>query len=323
MFRSLSLALAAALFFAATSPSQNPPKKSALDKATLEAYVRHLFVLDSRITLQVSDPKPSTDLPGFQEVAVRASLGPNSQEFKFLVSKDGQKILQGNIYDIANNPFKRDLDKLKTDLAPNIGTPGAPVVLVEFSDFQCPYCKEEATMLRQNLLSAYPKQVRLYFKTFPLDMHPWAKPAAVASLCVNRQKSDLFWEYHDWVFAHQGEITPENLKDKVLEWAKGQKALDALQLTSCMDSSATIGEVEKNIAEGRALEINGTPTLFINGRRIPQTIDWTNLRTIIDYEIEYQKTAKNAGEDCGCTLELKLPGVPQQQTLPMTPPKKN
>ncbi|MBZ5623136.1 MAG: DsbA family protein [Acidobacteriia bacterium] len=323
MSRSLSVSVAVALLFAATGPSQNAQKKSALDKATLEAYVRHLFVLDSRITVQVADPKPSNDLPGYQEVAVHAALGPQSQDFKFLISKDGQKILQANVYDVNNNPFKNDLDRLKTGLDPNIGTPGAPVVLVEFSDFQCPYCKEEATMLRQNLLSAYPNQVRLYFKTYPLDMHPWAKPAALASHCVYRQKSDAFWEYHDWVFSHQTEITPENLKDKVMEWAKGQKDLDGLQLSACMDSKATQAEVDKTIAEGHALEVSGTPTLFVNGRRIGQTIDWPNLRSIIDNEIEYQKTAKNAGEDCGCTLELNVPGMPQQKTLPMAPPKKN
>ncbi|HTS24825.1 MAG TPA: thioredoxin domain-containing protein [Bryobacteraceae bacterium] len=323
MSRSLCFAVAATLLFAASSLPQNA-KKSALDKPTLEAYIRHLYVLDSRISVQIADPKPSADLPGFQEVSVRASLGPQSQEFKFLVSKDGQKILQANVYDVNNNPFKNDLDRLKTDLAPNIGTPGAPVVLVEFSDFQCPYCAQEATMLRQNLLASYPKQVRLYFKTFPLDQHPWAKPAAIAGHCINRQKADLFWEYHDWIFAQQNQITLENLKDKIMEWAKGKSDLDALQLTSCMDSQATVGDVEKATAEGHALEINSTPTLFVNGRRIAQTIDWTNLRTVIDNEIEYQKTAKNAGEDCGCSLELNIPGAPQQKTLPMAaPPKKN
>lgn len=323
MSRSLSFSVTVALLFVATGLTQTTPKKSALDKATLEAYVRHLFALDSRITVQVTDAKPSTELAGYQEVKVRAALGAQSQDFKFLVSKDGQKVLQANVYDINNNPFKSDLDKLKTGLDPNIGTPGAPVVLVEFSDFQCPYCKEEATMLRQNLLSAYPKQVRLYFKTFPLDMHPWARPAAMASQCVYRQKADAFWEYHDWIFAHQAEITPENLKEKVMEWAKGQKDLDALQLSSCIESKATAAEVDKVLAEGHALEVGGTPTLFVNGRRIGQTIGWPDLRNIIDNEIEYQKTAKNAGEDCGCTVELSVPGAPQQKTLPMIPPKKN
>jgi len=326
MSRSLSLTLAAALLIAASAPSQNPPKKSALDKATLEAYVRHLFVLDpASITVHVSDPKPSTELPGYQDVTVRASVGAQSQDFKLLVSRDGQKILQANVYDVNNNPFKSDLDKLKTDLEPNFGTPGAPVVLVEFSDFQCPFCKDEANMLRQNLLTAYPKQVRLYFKTFPLEsLHPWARAAAIASRCVYRQQAGAFWDYHDWIFSHQAEITPDNLKDKIMEWAKGQKDLDALQLNQCIDTKATDAEVQKDLDEGHALVITGTPTLFVNGRRIGQAIDWPNLRAIVDYEIEYQKTAKNAGEDCGCELKLNLPGAPQQQkTLPLAPPKKN
>ena len=173
-------------------------------------------------------------------------------------------------------------------------------------------------MLRQNLLTAYPTQVRLYFKDFPIEsIHPWAKPAAIAGRCVFRQNPSSFWSYHDWIFAHQADITAANLKDKVMEWAKGQKDIDALQLGQCMDTKATEAEVDKNIAEGRALDVNATPTLFVNGRRIAQAIDWPNLRGIIDYEIEYQKTAKNAGEDCGCELKLDAPGLPQK-----TPPFK-
>jgi protein-disulfide isomerase len=272
-------------------------------------------VLKSEIKVQVADPKPS-QVEGFVEVVVRASLGDASQDFPFLVSKDGSKILQAIVYDVNSNPFKPDLDKLKTEFQPSLGTPGAPVVLVAFSDFECPVCKGEAIMLRQNLLTAYPTQVRLYAKDFPLDsIHQWARPAAIAGRCVFRQNSNSFWSYYDWIFAHQADITPANLKDKVMEWAKGEKDVDVLQLGRCMDTKATEAEVDKNAAEGRALQVNATPTLFVNGRRIPQAIDWTNLRSIIDYEIEYQKTAKNAGEDCGCELKLDAPGTPQK-TLP-------
>lgn len=291
--------------------SAQDQKKSALDKATLEAYVRHLFVMKSDVTVQVSDPKPS-QVPGFVEVVVHASKGDASGDFPFLISKDGSKILQATVYNVNSNPFKPDLDKLKTEFQPSFGTPGAPVVLVEFTDFECPYCKEEATMLRQNLLTAYPKQVRLYFKDFPIEaIHPWAKSAAIAGRCVFRQDPSSFWSYHDWMFAHQADITPVNLKDKVMEWAKGEKDIDVLQLGRCMDTKATEAEVDKNIAEAHALNVNATPTLFVNGRRIPQAIDWTNLRSIIDYEIEYQKTAKNAGEAC-CEVKLDTPGLPQK-----------
>src|SRR6476661_7908411 len=171
MSRTSCLSLAAAVLFAMAAPGQTDKKKTALDKPTLEAYVRHLYVMDSRINMQISDPKPSTQLPGF---------------------------LEGTVYDAASNPFKNDLDKLKTESEPSLGTPGAPVVIVEFSDFQCPYCKEEAKMLRQNLLTAYPTQVRLYFKTFPLEsLHPWAKPAAIASRCIYQQQPGAFWTFHD------------------------------------------------------------------------------------------------------------------------------
>lgn len=312
MSKKLSLCCAA-LLMAAGAFSQSTPvpaKKSALDKAVLEAYVRHLYVLDSRISVKVSDPTPS-EVPGFVDETVHASMGPQSQDFKFLISKDGSKILQGSVFDVNNNPFKRELGMLKTDRAPGIGTKGAPVQIVEFSDFQCPYCKAEAQEIRKNLLTAYPTQVRLYFKTFPLEsLHPWAKAAAIASRCVYKQNPDAFWTYHDWIFENQAEITPENLKEKIMGWAKTAEGIDAVQLGQCMDTKATEAQVNADQEEGMKLEINSTPTLFINGRRIAQTVDWPTLKNIIDYEIEYQKTAHDAGDDCGCTLELKVPGMP-------------
>jgi len=331
MYRILSvLTLSAAVWLGAnaiaqTSGGNKPaatPKKSALDKSVLEAWARHLLVMDSSISVSISDPKPAP-LPGFVEETVHASKGDRSQDFVFYVSSDGSKILQGTVWDTNQNPFKNELDKLKTAFQPNIGTPGAPVVLVEFSDFQCPYCKQEAVMLRQNLVQAYPTQVRLYYKEFPLvELHPWAKPAAIAGHCVFEQAAAAFWDYHDWIYEHQTEISPDNFRDKVLEWAKTAKDIDAAKLAACMDTKATEDVIDKNMAEGRALEVNGTPTLFVNGRRIPNVIDWPTLKSIIDYEIGYQKTAKNAGEDCGCDLTLQLPGAPAMTPVPPLVKKK-
>ena len=297
------LALAAALCAAGQTA---PPKKSALDKATLEAYVRHLYVWGPQINVRVHDPVPST-LPGFFEVVVSASAGNASQDEMFYVSKDGQKIVRGMMFDIARNPFDNDLKKIKTELQPSFGTPGATVVIVMFSDFQCSFCKEEAQTIRQNLAKTYPKQVRVYFKDFPLDqIHPWARTASIAGRCVFRQEPATFWDYHDWVFEHQGEINPENFKTKIQDFAK-EKNLDAVALTRCIDTRATEPEVNRNVAEGKALQINSTPTLFINGRRLVGKYAWEQLKAVIDYEIEYQKTAKNAGEDCGCEIKLPTP----------------
>jgi len=313
-----AVTLAAALLLASSAVAQTPAasrtpvpsRKSALDKAVLETWARHLLVMDSKIAVTISDPKPSP-MPGLFEVTLHASLGDNFKDFVFYVSSDGSRILQGTVWDVGLNPFKKDLDRLHTSFQPSMGTPGATVVLVEFSDFECPFCKEEAKMLRDNLLAAYPKQVRLYYKEFPLvSIHPWAKPAAIAGRCVFEQAAGAFWDYHDWIYAHQSEIKAENFKDKAMEWAKTAKDIDAAKLGACIDGKATEETIDKNIAEAQALEIGGTPTLFINGRRIQYVIDWPTLRSIIDYEIEYQKTARNAGEDCGCDMTLQLPGAP-------------
>ena len=313
MSRSTLLSLTAALALALAGSAQNTVKKSAFDKAWLETYVRHLWVLDPQFNVAISDPKPAADLPGFKEVTVRVSQGPASQQVVLLVSSDGSKIIEGNLYSAGSSPYKANLDKLKTQFQPSLGTPGAPVVLVEFSDFQCPHCKEEAKTIRQNLIQIYPKQVRLYFKDFPLtSIHPWAKAAAMAGRCVFHNNASSFWDYHDWIFAQQDAITPENLRDKVMEWAKGQKDIDSLQLGRCIDDKATEKEVETNAEEAVALQVDGTPTLFINGRRVAAGSDWNTLKRVIDNEIKYQETAKDAGEDCGCEIKLDAPGLPSK-----------
>lgn len=319
MFRNISLLLLGSLLL--LSAADTP--KSALDKPTLEAYVRHLYLLRPELTVQVLDPKPSDMLPGFLDVKVRISQGAASQDLSLMVSKDGKKILQGAVYNVADNPFKPELDKLKTPYQPALGTAGAPVAIVVFSDLQCPHCKEEAKMLRQNLIAAYPKEVRLYFVDHPIEsLHPWARAAAIAGRCVFKQKPDAFWSFHDYIFGHQESITPENLKNTVLEWAKGEKEIDVMQLGQCMDAKATNAEVEAEMAQGSSLEVTGTPTLFINGRRIPNSIDWPNLKMIIDSEIEYQKTAHNAGDDCGCEVKLPVPSLPGAGTPQISPIKK-
>jgi protein-disulfide isomerase len=298
-----TILLAAVWSLSAQTPAKNP---SALDKTSLEAYVRHLFVWGPQIRVEIKDPVPSA-IPDMMEVRLRASAGAASQNEVFYVSKDGRRFVRGTVFNVAENPFKAELDKLKTGNQPNIGTPGAPVVIVLFSDFQCSFCKEEAKMLRANLVSSYPKEVRLYFKDYPLEqIHPWAKAAAMAGRCVYKLDPAAFWDYHDWIFEHQAEITPENLTKQVLEFAK-TKPIDALQLSRCIETKAAEAEINQSIAEARDLNIASTPTLFVNGRRLEGQRSWPDLRRVIDYEIEYQKTAKNAGEDCGC--EVKLPSL--------------
>ncbi len=314
VIKSVFCILLAAGVAAPQAPKRPPaksgaPKTTALNKATFEAYVRHLFVWPQPIQVTIGDPQPS-ELPGFEEVTVHAESGTAKQDEKFFISKDGQKIVRGTIFDVAKNPFQPSLSKINVEQQPQIGTAGAPVAMVEFSDFQCSYCREQAKILRENLLAAYPKQVHLYFLDFPLEaIHPWAHAAALAGRCVYHQSEPQFWEFHDWIFEHQAEIkTVDDLHTRVHDWATAQH-LDMPKLEACQAAPATEAEVQRTLAMGKGLSVGATPTMFVNGRPLAGAVNWPELRRIIDYEIGYQQIAKNAGEDCGCSSGLPKAGV--------------
>jgi protein-disulfide isomerase len=304
--RHMRFAIAAVLCLSLLSAQEKP--KSALDKAQLEAYVRHLLAVIPEVQIKVDDPKPSP-VSDLLKVDVHFTYGTRSQDETYFVSKDGKHIVRGLIFDVAKNPFQEDLDKLKTDSTPNYGTAGAPVTLVVFGDFQCPVCKAEAQSMRENLLKSFPTQARVYFKDFPLEsIHPWAKPASIAGRCVYGQSPSAFWKYHDWIYEHQEEINPENLKDKVMEFAKTASDIDGLQLGRCMDSNATEKDVEAAVAQGHSLAVDATPTMFINGRRLVGNYPWPNLEQIINGELNYQKTVeKPAPSTSDPCCEVKIP----------------
>jgi len=260
--------------------------KNALDKATLETYLRHLDIYRGTVTYKIDDPKPSKIVPGFSEVTAHLTFDTGEKDELFYISADGQTIIKGDVYNINRNPFQANLDKLTTADQPTFGPANAPVTIVEFGDLECPDCKREAPILHHNVPETYPGKVRVVFKDFPLEnIHPWSRAAAIDGRCVYRQNHDTFWKFYDWIYDAQDDITPENLNGKVTMWA-GQNGLDAQQLKTCIDTKATEPEVNRSIAEGHTLGVPGTPTLFINGRRIGGLL-WPDLQLVIDNELRY------------------------------------
>jgi len=267
------------------------PAKSALDKATLEAYLRHVDLYRGEVTFKIDDPKPSKYLAGFSEVLVHLIYNNVEKDELYYISADGQIIIKGDVYDMNKRPFQANLDKLTLADQPSFGPADAPVTIVEFGDFQCPDCRMEAPILRHNLTDAFGGKVRVVFKNFPLEsVHPWARAAAIVGRCVYHQDQSAFWKFYDWIYDNQEKITGENLSAKALEWA-GQNGVDGTQLGRCIDTKATEPEVDRSIAEGRALGIQGTPTLFINGRKIGGLV-WPDLQMVVNKEVEYSSPGR-------------------------------
>jgi protein-disulfide isomerase len=299
-----SVFILAVAAFAQTKPAPAPaPAKPAIDKVKLEAYLRHVELWIPEVSVSIGDPKPSAELPGFLDVSVQLSYKGGSKDERYFVSKDGKKILKGDVYDIDHNPFQSNLDKLKTDLQPCFGAAGAPVVLVMFSDFQCPLCKEEAQTIRKQVATAFPDKVRVYFKDYPLDsIHNWARTASIAGRCVFRQNPAMFWDYFDYMYDIQAGITPENLSSKIQDFAS-QKSLNAMQLSRCIETKAPEPEINKSVTEGRSLGVDATPTMYLNGRKLVGNIPWQSLEQLIKIELDHQAKTGDAGEKC-CTVAI-------------------
>ena len=301
--------------FALTAQTPSAPK-SALDKPTMEAYLRYAELWIPQVSVKIDDPKPSAALDGFYDVSVHLTFNGATKDESYFVSKDGKNIVKGQTYDVRISPFQSNLDLLKVDQQPSYGAgPGAPVNLVVFSDFQCPYCQKAELDLRKSLPAAYGDKVRVTFVDFPLtSIHPWAMKGSIAGRCAYRVSPAAFWDYHDWVYTGQKEITLENFDAKFQEYAK-TKGLDALQLGRCMDDKASAAEVDKAIDLGHKLAISATPTLFINGRKLEGGVEWNVLQQLLQIEIEH-KTAetktiasapKKEDESC-CTVEIPKVG---------------
>jgi protein-disulfide isomerase len=146
--------------------------------------------------------------------------------------------------------------------APSFGAKDAKVTIVEFSDFQCPFCAKGADILKQ-IKKKYGNKVRVAFKNFPLPFHNHAEQAAVAGLCANEQSTDLFWKMHDEMFAHQDQLDADGLKKTAKKI--GVKA-DAFE--KCLAENKYLAQVNTDMEEGRKLKVKSTPTFFINGQLI-------------------------------------------------------
>lgn len=280
-----------------------------LNTPALEAYFRHLLLWPPDVEVTIGKPVAAAALPGFYELTVHGSLGGMSREQRFFVSADSQTVIRGDVYDTKKNPFQEAIDLLKVDKQPFLGIPGAPVSVVEFADFQCPYCKAEASVIRTQLMEAYPSDVQLFYMDYPLaTIHPFARGAAILGRCIYSQNNGSFWAYHDWIFGHQGEITAENLRDKAMEYAKTDHNLDVEKLAACAVAPEPRAEVDRSMAIGDALGVDSTPTIFINGRRLVGTISLTELKVVVEHEIAYAAARKSAAADC-CSVQLALPGM--------------
>jgi protein-disulfide isomerase len=297
-----SIAIASALFLPLSAHAQQqkpagrgtPSAASAPTSPTqknIEAYLRNLYAFGPDVKLVVG-PLNESQVEGVLETDIIVTVGENKQNAKFYVSKDGRYLFRGELSDMTKDPLAENLALIQMSDAPTIGDPKAPVTIVEYSDFECPVCRSLHDTLR-DILPNYAGKLRVVFKDFPLDqLHPWARTAAIAGRCAYQQKPEAFWKMYDLIYDNQEIISAENAWAKMADYA-AQARLDAPSFKSCMASPDAAAAVNASHANGQKLEINSTPTVFVNGRRMVGA-DPHLLEQYINYELAKLNSSKSA-----------------------------
>ena len=267
-----------------TGPATTPAAVAATSLPTedqINAFLQAQVGWDSQTTWKIVSIKPSK-AAGLAEVNVQMSSPQGQGGQRFFVTADGKHAVFGDVVPFGKHPFEETrLELERKAKGPARGPADARVTIVEFSDLQCPHCKE-ANPTVEKLLSADPN-IHFVFQNFPLPMHNWAQKGAAYADCVGRASEDAFWKFLASVYAAQAEITAENADQKLTELAD-QAGVKGPDIAACSTQPETQSRVESSINLGKSVDVGATPTLFINGR--PVGVNANNydvLKQLVDF----------------------------------------
>jgi protein-disulfide isomerase len=264
---------------------------AAPTKETVQAFLRASCGYDANRIFQVQAIQP-TQVQGISRVTVLVEEKGTQQAqpsmLTFLTLADGQHLIANEeILPFGEHPFENYRNILQRDAkGPSRGPANAPLLLVEFADFECPHCKEAQPTV-ERLLKDYP-QARFVSEIFPLrNIHSEAEKAAEQGVCVAKiGGNEAFFKYSDAVYANQAQLTPQD-SAQALASAVTASGVDQAKVKACVAEPSTKAAVDASLHVGEEVGVNSTPTLFVNGRALPLAgIPYDQLKLIIDYDMQ-------------------------------------
>jgi protein-disulfide isomerase len=250
---------------------------------------------------------PASDVPGYDTVSVKLDQEGKQKDYTFLLSKDRNTMLRMTKFDLSKDAYADLMNKIDVSGRPSRGAKGAKVVVVNFDDFECPFCSRMHQTLFPEIFKEYGDRVTFYYKDYPLaEIHPWAIHAAVDAGCLATQNADAYWDFADFIHANKqvvdNERTAEGRLDAVDKMAlmQGQRHnVDLPKLQACLKAQNEDG-VRASMKEADSLGVNATPTLFINGQKIDGAVPIDQVRAALDAALR----------DAGQPVPLHSPSSP-------------
>jgi len=256
----------------------------------IERQVRSFYTIPAGVKITVGAITPSTDLAGYDAVSVTIDQGEGRpKDLKFLISKDRNSLLRLTKFDLTKDPFAELMSKIDVTGRPARGAKGAKVVVVNFDDFECPFCSRMHQTLFPEIFKEYGDRVSFVYKDYPLaEIHPWAIHAAVDANCLAGLNADAYWDFADYIHANKREVdnekTPGARLDAIDRMAQlqGQRHnVDVVKLLACVRAQNE-DAVKASMKEADDLGVSATPTLFINGQKIDGAVPISEVRAALD-----------------------------------------
>ena len=259
----------------------------------VQREVRAFFNIPPDVDITVGTPTAS-EFPNYELVPVTMTREGKVQKAEFLLANDGKTLVRFTKIDLTKNTYTETMNKITTNGRPVRGNADAKVTVVNFDDFECPFCARMHSTLMTEIYPDYKDKIKIVYKDFPLDqIHPWAKHAANDANCLAAQSNPAYWQLADYLHANQRQISgsQQNVQDAftkldqaTLDFGK-KNGVDTEKLQACMKNPPD-ATVKASMAEGDKLNISATPTLFINGERVEGAIDAKDLRIALNRQLK-------------------------------------
>ena len=233
--------------------------------AEMEQRIQEMFKTPPTVKVSVGRFKPSPSLE-FKEGTLSIDNGKGDTDRTVLLTRDGKHLVVSELYDLEVDPKRQALRTISLKNEPSQGPADAPVTIVEYADLQCPTCARMHEFLETKVVPKYGNKVRIVFKDFPLvGIHDWSFTAAIADQCAYEMNPGAYTTMRTAIFRNQQLINITNLRDTLLSYGE-QAGLDRVQLAGCLDAKSSLPRVQRDMDEGKRINVNQTPTVFINGR---------------------------------------------------------
>ena len=259
-------------------------------KAKVQRQIQAQYDLPPGVTIDVGPRRPS-DFPTYDTVTITLSGDGHEQKVDFLLSQDGKTLAKVTRMDLTKDIYGERMSKIDVKDRPLRGNPNAKVMIVNYDDLQCPFCSRMHSTLMQEILPEYGDRIKIVYKDFPLSMHPWAIHSANDANCLAAQDGTAYWDFADYVHANQKAINSGQDVQKAkaeldriaLDLGKKHGA-DMNRLQACIKEQPD-KILKASMAEGEALGLNATPTMYINGQKLEGAVDPDEVRAVLNAQL--------------------------------------